>query len=55
MSYIPKWSRCRDWLQELENLRKQVNDLKIELRGKRCRRDREESSDDPNYNVEESS
>lgn len=55
MSYIPMQSQQRDRLQELENLRKQVNDQEIELRGRRCGRDREGFSDDLDYNVEESS
>lgn len=55
VSYIPKWSQRIDRLRELENYRKQVNDLEVELRGKHCRMDREGSSDDPNYNVRESS
>ena len=39
MSYIPKRSRQRDRLRALENLRKQVNYLEIELKGRRCRKD----------------
>lgn len=53
--YIPKRPRWRDQLQVLENLWKQVNDHEIELRGRRRRRDREGSFDDPDYNAEESS
>nr|POE83528.1 hypothetical protein CFP56_48261 [Quercus suber] len=33
----------------LENLRKKVKELEIEIRGWHCRRDREGSPDDPNY------
>nr|POE77060.1 f-box protein [Quercus suber] len=35
--------------RELENLRKQVNDLEIELRGWHRRKERDESSHDPDY------
>ena len=52
MSNIHKWSRRRDRQRELENLHKKVNDLEIELRGRRCKRDREGSSDDLDYEVE---
>ena len=55
MSYIPKRSRRRDRLRELENLKKPVNDLEIELRGRCRRRDREGSFDDPDYNANKSS
>ena len=55
MSNIPECSWQRDWLRELENLRKQVNDLEIELRGRHHRRDREGSSDDLDYEAKESS
>ena len=33
VSYIFERSRRSNWLRKLENLRKQVNDLEIELRG----------------------
>ena len=49
VSYVPEQSYCSKWDQELENLRKQVKELEIELRGWHCRRDCEGSSDDPNY------
>lgn len=52
VSNIHKWSRRRDRQRELENLHKKVNDLEIELRGRRCKRDREGSSDDLDYEVE---
>ena len=55
MSYIPEQSRLSDQEQELKNLRKQVKDLEIELRGRCCRRYYEDSSDDPNYTGVESS
>ena len=42
-------------MRELGNLRKWVNDLEIELRGRHRRRDWEDPSDDPNYIVGESS
>ena len=42
-------------MQELENLRKQVNDLEIELKGRHCRRDWKDSFDDPDYIASESS
>lgn len=35
--------------QGLENLRKKVKELEIEIRGWHCRRDRERSSDNPKY------
>ena len=35
--------------QEVENLRKQIKELEIEIKGRRRRRDREGSSDDPEY------
>lgn len=46
---LTKESYRSKWDQELENLRKQVKELEIELRGWHCRRDCEGSSDDPNY------
>ena len=49
MSYIPEQSRRSDQERELKNLRKQVKDLEIELRGRCRRRDHEDSFDDPNY------
>ena len=55
ISYIPERPYRSDQLRELENLRKQDNDLEIELRGRNRRRDREDSSDDPDYAVDESS
>lgn len=55
MSNIPKGSRQRDLLRELENLHKQVNDLEIKLRGRRRKRDRKGSFDYPDYEAEESS
>ena len=39
VSYILERPHRNDQLRELENLRKQVNDLEIELRGWNCRRD----------------
>ena len=38
ISYAPKRSHRGDRKRELENLRKQVNDLKIELRGRNHKR-----------------
>ena len=38
VSYVPEQSCRGDRQKELENLRKQVNDLEIELRGQHCRR-----------------
>ena len=35
--------------QEIENLRKQVREVEIEIRGRRQRRDYEGLSSDPNY------
>ena len=55
VSYIPKWSHQSNQELKLENLRKQVKDLEIELRGRCCRRYYEDSSDDPNYTGVESS
>ena len=52
VSNIHKRSRQRDRQRELENLHKKVNDLEIELRGRRCKKDREGSSDDLDYEVE---
>lgn len=49
MSYVLERSRRNDWVRELENLRKQVNDFKIKLRGQHHRREQEESSFDPDY------
>lgn len=51
VSNVPEQSWRRDRLRELENLYKQVNDLEIELRGRRHRRDWEGSSDDLDFNV----
>ena len=55
VSYILEQSRLSDQEQELKNLRKQVKDLEIELRGRCCRRYYKDSSDDPNYTGVESS
>ena len=55
VSYIPEWSCRSNRVRELENLRKQVNDLEIRLRGRHRRRDREDSSDNPDYIADESS
>ena len=49
VSYILERHHRSDRLRELENLRKQVNDLEIELRGRNRRRDQEDSFDDPDY------
>lgn len=49
VSYILKQSYCSELNQELENLRKLVKELEIELRGWRSRRDHEGSFDDPEY------
>ena len=38
VSYVPEQSYRGDRQKELENLRKQVNDLEIELKGQHCRR-----------------
>ena len=55
MSYIPEQSRRSDQERELKNLRKQVKDLEIELRGQSRRKDHEDSSNDLNYTGVESS
>lgn len=49
VSYVLKHSYHSEQDQEIENLRKQVKELEIEIRGRRWRRDREESSSDPDY------
>nr|POF24663.1 hypothetical protein CFP56_67237 [Quercus suber] len=49
MSYILERPHRNDRLRELENLRKQVNDLEIEIRGQNHKSDREDSLDDPDY------
>ena len=49
MSYVPERSYRGGELRELENLRKRVNDLVVELRGRHRKRDQEDSSDDPDY------
>ena len=49
MTYVPDQFYSSEQEQELENLRKQIKELEIELKGQRCRRDREGSFDDPNY------
>lgn len=49
MSYVLERSHRNDWVRELENLRKQVNDLKIKLRDQHHRREQEESSFEPDY------
>jgi len=54
-SYIPKWPHRSDQLRELKNLRKQVNDLEIEFRGRNHKRDWEDSSDNPDNVVDGSS
>ena len=55
MSYILEQSRRNDRERELKNLRKQVKDLEIELKGRCHRRYHKDSSDDPNYTGVESS
>lgn len=55
MSYVPERSYRGGELRELENLRKRVNDLVVELRGRHRKRDREDSSDDPDYIAGETS
>ena len=49
VSYILEQSYRSELNQELENLRKLVKKLEMELRGWCCRRDREGSYDDPEY------
>ena len=55
MSYILEWPHRNDHLRELKNLQKQVNDLKIKLRGRNRKRVRKGSSDDPDYALDSSS
>nr|POF00474.1 hypothetical protein CFP56_55146 [Quercus suber] len=55
VSYIPEQPHRSDRLRELDNLWKQTNDLEIELRGWNHKRDQEDSFDDPNHVVDESS
>nr|POF27067.1 hypothetical protein CFP56_69313 [Quercus suber] len=46
VSYIPEHSYHSEWDQEIENLRKQVKESELEIRGQRQRRDQEELSCD---------
>ena len=49
VSYVPERSYRSELDQEIENLRKQVKEQELERRGQRQRKDREESSSDPNF------
>ena len=49
VSYVPKRSRQGDRQREPQNLRKQVNDLEIELKGRHHRRVQDDLSVDPDY------
>ena len=49
VSYVPEQSYQGDRQKELENLRKQVNDLEIELKGQHCRRKQDDLFVDLDY------
>ena len=49
VSYVIEHSYHNERDQEIENLRKQVREVEIEVKGQRQRRDYEGLSSDPNY------